>query len=98
MWFQFVSIANDTGKGLAAAWLLHRVVRSPIRLQTLREFILFLSVAAATMPALSALAAAPARHALGDSIWRASYQWFLGDALTQVVVFDERVSSPIWKE
>jgi integral membrane sensor domain MASE1 len=86
MWFQLVSIANDTAKGLAAAWLLERFAGRPLRLRNFHEFLLFLGIAAAALPAVSALAAAPARYALGDPLWRAAYQWFLGDALTQVVV------------
>ena len=86
VWFQLVSIANDMVKGVAAAWLLTAVMRRPIRLSTLREFMVYLGIAAALVPALSALAAAPARYALGDPFWRTAYQWFLGDALAQVIV------------
>jgi len=86
LWFQVTALANDSIKGLAAAWLLHHFVRRPVRLQTLREFMIFLGIAAAAVPALSALLAAPARFALGDPVWRASSQWFLGDVLAQVIV------------
>jgi signal transduction histidine kinase len=86
IWFQLVTCANDTAKGLSAAWLLHRVVRRPIRLQTFREFMIFLGIAAVALPALSALAAAPARQLLGDPFWTSAYQWFLGDVLAQVIV------------
>lgn len=84
--FQLLAIANDTGKGLVGAWLLHRYSRQPIRLGTLSEFLWFVGIAAAALPAISAMAAAPMRHVLGDPVWRATYQWFLGNALTQVVV------------
>lgn len=86
LWFQAVTIANDMVKGLAAAWLLNRLVRRPIRFATLHEFMLFLAVAGALLPAASALAAAPARQALGGSFWPAVTGWFLGDAVTQVVI------------
>ena len=86
VWFQFVSLANDTAKGLAAAWLLARFVRRPIHLKTLHELMLFLGIAAAAIPAASALIAAPARYVLGDPFWRAAQGWFLGNAVTQVVV------------
>ena len=39
-----------------------------------------------SIPAASALVAAPARYLLGDSFWRAVQGWFLGNAVTQVVV------------
>src|SRR5262249_12616730 len=57
-----------------------------VRLETLNEFLIFLGIAGIAVPLLSALAAAPARHALGDPIVTAAVQWFLGDALAQVVV------------
>ena len=86
LWFQLASIANDSVKALLAAWLLRRLVGRRIRLETLNEFLIFLGVAAVLLPALSALAAAPARHILGDPLWSAMYRWFLGDALAQVIV------------
>lgn len=64
-----------------AAWLLLRVLRRPVLLDTLREFIAFLCISAGVAPALSALTAAPARHALGDATVTAAYHWFLGNAL-----------------
>ena len=86
LWFWLTSIVNDSLKALLAAWLLHRALDRPVRISTFREFLIFLGIAAAAVPLLSAMAAAPARHALGDSLWRAGYQWFMGDALTQVIV------------
>jgi signal transduction histidine kinase len=86
LWFWLTSIVNDSVKALLAAWLLQRVLGRTVRLNTFREFLIFLAVAAAGVPLLSATAAAPARHTLGDPLWRAGYQWFMGDALTQVIV------------
>jgi two-component system sensor histidine kinase UhpB len=85
IWFQFAAIGNDAVKAIVAAWLLRRLVGPRVRLDTLNEFFIFLGVAAVVMPALSALAAAPLRYMLGDPLWRAMYQWFLGDALAQVI-------------
>src|SRR5262245_5624812 len=84
-WFVVTTTANDMLKAVGAAWILRRFVRDQIRLDTFNEFLVFVGVAAVAMPALSALAAAPARHALGDPLWTAAYRWFLGDALAQVV-------------
>jgi len=86
LWFQLASIANDSMKGILAAWLLRRFVGRRVRLETLNGFLIFLGIAAVLVPALSALAAAPLRHMLGDPLWSAMYQWFLGDALAQVIV------------
>src|SRR5215831_453159 len=85
LWFEFVTIANDALKAIVAAWLLRRIIGRRISLDTLNEFFVFLSVAAIGVPALSALAAAPARYMLGDPVWPAMYRWFLGDALAQVI-------------
>jgi signal transduction histidine kinase len=86
-WFVFVSVANDTLKAVGAAWILRRLLGPRVRLNTLKEFLLFLGVAAAVVPLLSALLAAPARRAaFGDPLWGAASNWFLGDALTQIVI------------
>jgi two-component system sensor histidine kinase UhpB len=86
LWFELVSILNDSMKAILAAWLLRRFVGRRVRLETLNEFFIFLGIAAVALPALSALAAAPARHQLGDPLWSAMYRWFLGNALAQVIV------------
>ena len=85
-WFLCATTINDSLKAFFAAWLLKRIVRGPIRLDTLREFLVFLGIAGAAVPLLSALAAMPLRFALGDPLWNAGYQWFLGNALAQAVV------------
>jgi two-component system sensor histidine kinase UhpB len=86
LWFQLVSIANDGVKAVAAAWLLQRILGQPIRLQTLKEYLIFLVVAAAVCPLMSALAAAPFRYMLGDDPATAASIWFLGDSVAQVIV------------
>lgn len=86
LWFWLTAIGNDSLKALLAAWLLQRVLDRPVRLGTFREFLIFLGIAAGAVPLLSAMAAAPARLALGDPLWTAGYQWFMGDALTQVII------------
>jgi two-component system sensor histidine kinase UhpB len=86
IWFQLTATANDALKAIAAAWLLRQLIGRRVRLDTLSEFFVFLGVAAIVMPVLSALAAAPARHILGNPTWSSIYQWFLGDSLAQVIV------------
>lgn len=86
-WFLLSSVANDSLKGLAAAWLLQRIVGRSVRLTTFRELLIFIAIAMMAVPALSALAAVPLRAALGDAhLWTAWSGWFLGNALAQAVV------------
>jgi two-component system sensor histidine kinase UhpB len=86
LWFQLLAIANDCAKAAGTAWLLQRILGRTVRLQRLNEFLVFLAIAGTIFPALSALAAAPARYALANPFWSAGYRWFLGDAVTQVIV------------
>jgi PAS domain S-box-containing protein len=86
LWFVLFGIAIDSAKGLVAAWWLDRLQPRRGQLDTLSEFVRFLGVAAFAVPLGSALVAAPARHALGDSLSSAGYRWFLGDAVAQVIV------------
>ena len=85
LWFVLLGVANDSAKGLLAAWWLDRL-QPRSHLDTLCEFARFLGIAALAVPVASALVAAPARYALGDSLWSAGYRWFLGDAVAQVIV------------
>jgi signal transduction histidine kinase len=85
-WFLAIAIGNDLLKALCGAWVLRKLLGDRIRLNTLREFFVFVGVAAGAIPLLSALAAAPERYAVGDALWSSGYKWFLGDALAQVVV------------
>jgi len=85
-WFIVASILNDVSKAFFSAWLLQRFIRRPIQLDTLREFLIFVSIAVGLSPLLSALAGAAARNALGNPVLGATYRWFLGDALAQIVV------------
>jgi PAS domain S-box-containing protein len=86
LWFLAGGIANDSLKAWLAAWLLERTLRRQVRLDTLRELLVFLGIAGLAVPVLSALAALPLLRALGDPFWSTGYQWFLGNALAQVVV------------
>jgi signal transduction histidine kinase len=86
LWFQLLTTAIDASKAIATAWLLQRSIGRRVRLDTLREFFIFLAIAAVAVPALSAIAVAPWRYILGDSFWGATYRWFIGDALAQVIV------------
>lgn len=86
LWFLLFSSADDLVTALLAAWLLLRVLRRGVRLDTLRDFIIFLGIAAGIAPALASLIGALGRHALGDSAVTAAYRWFLGNSLAQAIV------------
>ena len=85
-WFLLATFVNDSVKGILVAALLRRYVSNPIRLQTLREFWLFSLFAVLLVPAASAFAGAANRHAIGDAFWTAWQQWFMGDAMAQLVL------------
>ena len=86
LWFLLVSILNDSLKALLSGTLLERTLGRPVRLDKLRDFMIFLGIASFSVPLLSALAAALARQQLGTPFWQAGYQWFMGDMLAQVIV------------
>ena len=85
--FLVATFAIDSAKGLLAATALRRFVKNPLRLETVREFGAFCLFAVLLIPGASALAGAAAIHFyLGYGYWAACEQWFLGDALAQLVV------------
>lgn len=106
LWFLLVTFASDSLKGLLSATVLERVLRRPVRLDSLRALNIFLLVAAVLVPALSAFIGAVARWAMGYSFAASLYQWFVGDALTALVVTpallywftDYGEWKPHWKE
>jgi signal transduction histidine kinase len=85
-WFLLVTFAIDAARGVVTAVALRRVLRNPLRLETVREFALFGLIAVVLAPAVFALAGATARHVRGHDFWPAWEQWFLGNALAHLVV------------
>lgn len=77
---------NDAAKGVLAAWLLKRYMRDPIRLDSMRELGIFCAVAVVLVPVLSAFAGAASRAGAGHAYWPSFEQWFLGDAMAQLIV------------
>jgi signal transduction histidine kinase len=87
LWFLLATFAIDSIKGLLAATLLRRSIGNSIRLETVREFMLYSLYAVLLVPALDALAGAAARYFLGDrDYWKSYEQWFMGNAMAHVVV------------
>ena len=86
LWFLLTTFAIDSAKGLVAAMALRRFLRDPIRFESVREFVLYCLFAVLLVPTASAFGGAAARHLLGYPYGPAWEQWFLGNALTQLVV------------
>ena len=86
LWFLFTAFAIDSAKGVITAVVLNRYVDKPDRLETIRAFALFCVIAVTLVPALGAICGAVARSAWGYAFWPAWKQWFLGDALAQLVI------------
>jgi PAS domain S-box-containing protein len=86
-WFLLATFVIDSAKGLALAALLRRFLRDPLRLGSLKDFILFGSFAVLLVPAASAFAGAWVIHLRGGShYWPEWEEWFMGDATTHLVV------------
>jgi signal transduction histidine kinase len=85
-WFLFATCTNDLLKGLFAASLLRRITPDSTRLSSVRTFVVYLGVAVLLAPMLSAFGGAAARRELGYAFWPAWNQWFLGDAIANLVL------------
>ena len=85
-WFLFATAANDLLKAVFAAYLLRRITPGSIRVSNLRTTATYLGIAVILTPMLSAFAGAFARRELGYTFWPAWSQWFLGDALANLVL------------
>ncbi len=86
VWFLVSAYANDLLKAYLSAMLLRYYSKDPRRFETLRDFTIYIAVAALLSPAISALEGALARHLLGYPFWLSCQQWFLGDALASVIL------------
>ena len=84
-----LALANtviDIAKALGAAFALRHFMRNPTRLDTLRDFAVFVLFAVLVVPALVAFVGASIRTMLGGEFWFVWVRWFIGDALAQLVV------------
>src|SRR5215470_6042969 len=86
LWLLLSSYLLDSAKGVVGALALRRSLPNPTRLETLKEFAIFGAIAVVSVPAVAAFAGAAVRSGLGDPYWTAWVQWFLGDALAQLVI------------
>ena len=85
VWFLLLAFANDSLKGLAAAYLVRRTVGRDLRFDTLRDLWKYCGAAVLLAPALSGAAGAAAWSALGHNFLPTWRQWFLGDAIANLV-------------
>jgi PAS domain S-box-containing protein len=86
LWFLLATYANDTVKALLAAVLLRLALKNPRRLNGVQDLSQFVAAAVFFAPGLSALAGAATRAGLGSPFWPSWRQWFLGDALANLVL------------
>jgi len=86
LWFVFATSANDLIKATFAAYLLRRLPNGSSHPSTMPQLGTFLGVGVFVVPVLSAFAGAATRHILGYGFWVSWYQWFLGDALANLVL------------
>jgi len=84
IWFLIAVFLNDSFKGLLAASLLRRRSADRPWFHSVRGFTTYLLVAVAMTPALSGVAGAATRMALGGEFWSTWRQWFFGDALANL--------------
>jgi two-component system, LuxR family, sensor kinase FixL len=86
LWFLLATYANDTLKALLAASLLRLAPRNPARVDGVADFSRFVAAAVVLAPLFSAFAGAASRARLGNPFWPSWQQWFLGDALANLVL------------
>lgn len=86
LWFLLTAFANDSIKALASAWCIRRFVPDLSKLGRLRESGFYALFAVVLVPAASALVGAGCRHLLGHDFWPAWLQWFMGDALANLLL------------
>ncbi len=87
MWFLLAAFANDSLKAVLAAALVRRMLRNRgIRFDSLHDFWIYLLATAALAPALSGIAGAASWVVLGREFWPTWRNWFLGDALANIVL------------
>lgn len=84
-WFLWANWINDVGKALLAAYLLQRTSRISL-FKRIRGYAIYLGVAVILTPSISAFFGALVRLTLRHPFWPAFGQWYLGDALANLVI------------
>jgi PAS domain S-box-containing protein len=87
MWFLLATFLSDSLKAALSATLLQTFFRGrKVRFETLRDFWIYLGAVVVFSPALSATAGAASWVARGQEFWPSWRDWFLGDALANLVL------------
>ncbi len=85
-WFLTTTFAIGSVKGLLTATLLRRFIKNPLHLETVKDCAIYCLFAVVAMPAAAAFAGAAARHGIGHDYWPGWEQWFMGNAMTQLII------------
>jgi signal transduction histidine kinase len=99
-WHLLATYSIDCAAGLATALALRRFMRNPLRFETLRDLAVFCFWAVALIPAADAALGAWADAGRGWAFGPDWKQWFLGVALSQLVITPALfywVLRPAWK-
>ena len=76
---------NDYLKAIVVTLLLRRFMDDPMRFRSLRDLGIYCLIAVFAIPAVSALAGALS-HGPGPEYWNHWQNWFLGNALTHLII------------
>ena len=96
-WLFWSSYINDALKAMLSAFLLRRTLSNAPWLDTVRDFAMFVFVAACVSPVLSAFAGAGTRAMFGDPFGKVWLQWFLGDSLAIVALVPAFLFAAQWR-
>jgi PAS domain S-box-containing protein len=86
LWFLLGTFALDSAKGVLAATTVRRFNCNPLRFDNVRDFAFYCLFAVLLVPAAGAFGGAAMLHVFGNVYWSTWWRWFLGNALTQLVV------------
>jgi len=85
-WFLLAFCANDALKAILVVTAMRHLLKNPFRFNSPREFAAYLGVAVLVAPILSASFGAVSLYFLGYEFRPSWERWFLGDALTNLVI------------
>jgi integral membrane sensor domain MASE1 len=86
LWLLASTYLNDWLKAVLSVYLLRRLLPGPVRLNSLRQFWIYIGIAVVGAPLLSAFAGAATHRPLGETFLPAFSRWFLGDATPALVL------------
>ena len=84
--YLLASAIIDGSHSLVVALVLRRVLANPIRFSSVRDFFVFLGVAAIAVPALFAFGGAALFSLRGHEFWPSWAEWCFGTTVAQIIV------------